>query len=205
MISRLDLQRQLDGEIFLLTSKTNQVIKKYNIQRHYNSNHQDYKAYLGQIRKDEVQSLKRELSVQQTIFTNTNSESEKAVRASFAISKLIANKYKPFTDGEFIKECVLTSVEILCPGKQKLFENISLSRMTISRRKENLSTDLKLTLEKRGTEFEYYSLAFDDSTYATDRAQLAVFVRGIDSKFNLSVELANLHGLHDTTTGVDIF
>ena len=69
------------------------VIKEYKIQRHYNSNHQDYKAYIGQIRKDKVESLKRELSVQQTIFTISNSESEKAVRASFAISKLIAKKY----------------------------------------------------------------------------------------------------------------
>ena len=150
------------------------VIKEYNIQRHYNSNHQDYKAYIGQIRKDRVESLKRELSVQQTIFTISNSESEKAVRASFVISKLIAKKYKPFTDGEFIKECVLTTVQIMCPEKQKLFENISLSRMTISRRIENLSTDLKLTLEKRASEFEYYSLSLDESTDATDTAQLVV-------------------------------
>ena len=181
------------------------VIKEYNIQRHYSANHQDYKAYSGQIRKDKVQSLKRELSVQQNIFSNTNSESEKAVRASFAISKLIAKKYKPFTDGEFIKECVITSVQIMCPEKQKLFENISLSRMTISRRIENLSTDLKLTLEKLASEFEYYSLALDESTDATDTAEIAVFVRGIDSNFNLTEELANLHSLHDTTTGVDIY
>ena len=94
-------------------------MKEYNIQRHYSANHQDYKACSGQIRKDKVQSLIRELSVHQNIFTNTNSESEKAVRASFAISKLIAKKYKPFTDGEFIKECVITLAQIMCPEKQK--------------------------------------------------------------------------------------
>ena len=48
--------------------------------------------------------------------------------------------------------------------------------MTIIRRIENLSTDLKLTLEKRASEFEYYSLALDESTDAIDTAQLAVFV-----------------------------
>ena len=106
-------------------------MKEYNIQRNYSANHQNYKACSGQIRKDKVQSLIRELSVQQNIFTNTNSESEKAVRASFAISKLIAKKYKPFTDSEFIKECVITLAQIMCPEKQKLFENISLSRMTL--------------------------------------------------------------------------
>ncbi|KAI6655775.1 General transcription factor II-I repeat domain-containing protein 2B-like isoform X1 [Oopsacas minuta] len=77
--------------------------------------------------------------------------------------------------------------------------------MTISRRIENLSTDLKLTLEKRASEFQYYSLALDESTDATDTVQLAVFVRRIDSKFNLTEELANLHSLHDKTTGVDIY
>ena len=42
-------------------------MKEYNIQRHYSANHQDYKACSGQIRKDKVQSLIRELSVQQNI------------------------------------------------------------------------------------------------------------------------------------------
>ena len=77
--------------------------------------------------------------------------------------------------------------------------------MTISRRMENLSTDLKLTLETQVSGFEYYSLALDESTDATDTAKLAVFVRGIDTKFNLTEELANLHNLHDTTAGVDIY
>ena len=180
------------------------VIKEHNIQRHYNTNHQDYKTCLGQIRKDKIQFLIKELSAQQITFTKN--KSEKAVHASFAISSLIGKKLKPFTDGERIKECVVTAVKIICPDKKKLFENISLSRMTISRRIEYLATDIKLSLVKRASEFEYYSLALDESTDATDTAQLAVFVRGIDSEFNIiTEELANLHSLRDTTTGVDIY
>lgn len=53
-------------------------------------------------------------------------------------------------------------------------------------------------------EFSYYSLAIDESTDATDTAQLLVFVRGIDDNFDASEELAGMQSMQGRTTGKDI-
>ena len=38
-----------------------------------------------------------------------------SVKASFLVSKLIAEKSKPFVEGKFIKDCLMTIVETFCP------------------------------------------------------------------------------------------
>ena len=57
-------------------------------------------------------------------------------------------KSKPFSDGEFVKECIVRVADFLCPEKKETFAKISLSRQTIARRVEELG----------------YSLALDEST-----------------------------------------
>ncbi|KAG8235640.1 hypothetical protein J437_LFUL013631 [Ladona fulva] len=47
--------------------------------------------------------------------------------------------------------------------------------------------------------------ALDESTDATDTAQLAIFIRGIDKEFNITEELASLVPLKDTTRSVDLY
>ena len=113
---------------------------------------------------------------QQCIFTKRTSESENSIHASFTVSELIGKNLKPFSDGEFIKQCLVSVVEIVCLEKRDLLTNISLSRMTVTRRIEKISKDLKLSLKQRAEQFEYYSLAHDESTDATDTAQLAVLL-----------------------------
>ena len=58
---------------------------------------------------------KKKISVQQTIFTRTGSESTCYVKACYAVAMILAKKSKPYSDGEMIKENYLhvaTSVEI---------------------------------------------------------------------------------------------
>jgi hypothetical protein len=59
---------------------------------------------------------------QQNTFTVATKTNEAAVQASFIISQIIAKKSKPFTDGEYVKECIIKAAEILCPKKQQLFK-----------------------------------------------------------------------------------
>ena len=35
--------------------------------------------------------------------------------ASYAVSLLIAKKMHPFTDADFVKDCILAAVDIICP------------------------------------------------------------------------------------------
>ena len=107
------------------------VLKEYNLKRHYETKHEpDYSKYEDKLRDDKIEELKLMLNKQQTLFYKVNKESETAVRASYVITEEIAKKRKPFSDGEFIKDCMMRAAEIVCPDKKQCFLNISLSRNT---------------------------------------------------------------------------
>ena len=99
-----------------------------------------------------------------SVFTRQNEESENNTRVSYIVSNLIAQHMKPFSDGEFVKDCLMSVVDVLIPEKRGLFSNISLSRRTVTRRIEELSEDLKISLRTLAGKFELYSLAVDEST-----------------------------------------
>ena len=54
-------------------------------------------------------------------------------------------------------------------------------------------------MESKATNFKFYALVIDDSTDATDTAELAIFIQGIDDEYNVTEELASLVPLKDTT------
>ena len=102
------------------------------------------------------------------------------------------------------KNAYSRSLPLFVQTKKRLFENISLSARTVTRRIEELSENVKSSLRERASEFAYYSLAFDESTDAKDTAQLAVFVRGVSGQFDVTEELASLIAMKDKTTGADL-
>ena len=111
---------------------------------------------------------------------------------------------KPFTDAEFIKECTLAIVNEVCSEKKLLFDSIPLSARTVTRKVEVISENLKLQLKNKCTDFDYFSLAFDESTDACDTAQLAIFIRGITGNFDVIEKFAELIPMKGTTRGEDI-
>lgn len=62
----------------------------------------------------------------------------------------------PFTDGDLIKECLLVASEEMCPDKKLIFQNLSLSRMTVKRREHDIADDLSKQLEKSCGHFVCY-------------------------------------------------
>ena len=140
---------------------------------------------------------------QQLVFTKRNTEAEN-VRASFEVSRLTASRLKSFTYDAFVKDCLLAAVDVVCPEKKSLFEAVSLSTRTVTRRVEDLAADVKATLRDRAEAFEFYSLALDESTDKRDTAQLAVCVRGVDQKFSITEEFVLLVPLNEKTTGADV-
>jgi hypothetical protein len=109
--------------------------------RHYESKHsKTYSNFTGQLRKDKVNDLKNKLTNQQNLFKTASKNSESVVKASFEISKILTKHLKPFADGELVKECLMVVADILFPDKKQLVSQISLSRMTIGRRVEDMST-----------------------------------------------------------------
>ena len=99
----------------------------------------------------------------------------------------------------------MEAVEELCPEKANLFKIISLAPNTVARRIEDIGSNVFHQIADKARNFQLYSLALDESTDVCDTSQLLVFIRGVDSEFNVTQELASVHSMHSTVTGEDIF
>ncbi|XP_068118264.1 general transcription factor II-I repeat domain-containing protein 2-like [Hyperolius riggenbachi] len=192
--------------VCLLCQESVAVFKDYNLRRHYETRHKDkYDCLVGQVRKDKILKLKNLLSTQQNTFVKQKQLNISSLRASFHVAKLIARTGKPFTEGEFVKECLLSVAKEVCPEKTDLFNTVSLSAPTITRRIEEMGDNLHQHLQKSSKNLCYFSLALDESTDVRDSAQLLIFIRGTNSQFEVTEELAALQSIKGTTTGEDIY
>ena len=109
------------------------------------------------------EDLVAKLKKQQGLCTKLHTSRETATKTSFVISHKIAKKSKPFSEGEFVKECLMNSAALICPKKREAFENISLSRHTMTRRIEDIAGNLELQLQHEVANFDFFSLALDES------------------------------------------
>ncbi|KAI7811513.1 putative general transcription factor II-I repeat domain-containing protein 2A-like, partial [Triplophysa rosa] len=194
-----------DKPMCLICQESLAVFKEYNLRRHFETKHDQYGCMDMDMRQRKVKELKHKLQQQQNMFTRMNSHSEGAVKASFIIAEEIARACKPFTEGEFIKNCMDTVCGVVCPDKKQAFANISLSRNTVASRVDELASDIQAQLKDKAKDFVAYSLAVDESADKTDTAQLSIYIRGIDAQFSVTEELLDIRAMHGTTSGQDIF
>ena len=190
--------------VCLICQETIAVKKVSNIKRHYETRHDHYNSFTGKAREHEVARLRNNFTKQSSFFTRKVEESDRNTRASYEVSKLIAERMKPFTDGEFFKELLLKVADVVCPEKKELFSAISLSARTVTRRIEELAANVRSGLEGILNNLEYYSIAIDETTDMKDTCQLAVFVRGVTPTFDIVEEFVRLIPMKDTSTGADI-
>ena len=87
-------------------------------------------------------------------------------------------------EGEFV-ECIVTTAKLLAPDKITLFQNVSVSRRTVSDRNQEMGDDIEKTLKAIAQHFESFALALDEITDITNTAQLAIFIRGVTSDFKI--------------------
>ncbi|XP_068580201.1 general transcription factor II-I repeat domain-containing protein 2-like [Cebidichthys violaceus] len=192
--------------VCLLCGDSVAVMKEYNIRRHYETKHQDRYKHLDMTQRlQKVEEFKRSLVSQQAMFTKAKPQIEAAVKASFIVAAEVAKSARPFTEGEFVKNCMIKVCDAVCPEKRQAFLNVSLSRNTVADRVRHLAANLQQQLVGKGKDFMAYSLAADESTDTSDTAQLSVFIRGVDSSLCVTEEFLGLHPMHGRTTGKDLF
>lgn len=182
------------------------VHKEYNLKRHYKSRHvEEFANYLGDERANRVDNLKTCLLRQQDFFKKAAKQNNAAVEASYVVSEMIAKAGKPFTEGEYVKKCILQAASIVCPEKKCQFSNNSLSADTVSERISDLSSDIYDQQCEKAKYFSVYLVALDETPDITDTAQLAIYVRGVDENFEMMEELLTVLPRHGQTTAQEIF
>jgi len=145
------------------------------------------------------------LKKQQPVFTSSRDTSATAVKASYLTANDITLVSKPYSEWEFVKTCILKAAEIVCSEKLQIFANISLTRNTVAERISNIFANLDSQLKNKVKLFGTFSVALDESTDISDVAQLAIFIRGVDETFSVTVEFLVLVPMTDTTTANGIF
>ena len=131
-------------------------------------------------------------------------DSQLGTELSFKFREAIAENGKAFSNGEFVKHCLMIFAERACPDKKYLFEQTCLSRFTVARRIDALSDHLEDALAERIRKFSHYSLAIDESVDISDPAQLVVSVQGVTEDFEVDEELLDMASMESTTTGENI-
>ncbi|KAF7685033.1 General transcription factor II-I repeat domain-containing protein 2A [Cucumispora dikerogammari] len=118
---------------------------------------------------------------------------------------MIVKRNKLFSDGEFIKDCLSHEAGIICPEQKQKFESIPLSKKTVVKRINQLSENLINQLRDVSKEFLCYCLTLDERNDLQNTAQLLIFIRGINDRFEITEKLLSVESLKDTTTGRDLF
>ncbi|XP_039264551.2 general transcription factor II-I repeat domain-containing protein 2A-like [Styela clava] len=157
------------------------------------------------MRSDKYESTRRSLESLRKLFTKKFAENETVNHASHKIVTKLVEREKPFTDGAFIKYCILEAVNYLCPEKVNLFTGRSLSPSSVVRKVEELGANVKQQIRDKVKNFLWYSLALDESTDVSSTSQLLIFIRGVDTKLNITEELVSVCSMHGTAIGEDIF
>ncbi|UYV72786.1 hypothetical protein LAZ67_10000706 [Cordylochernes scorpioides] len=147
-----------DKIICLICNNAISVPKLYNIKRHYEQHKSKYDSYEGLMRQEKLKEFKLGIKKQQFMFTKVSQESEAAVHASYVLSEIIAKHSKPFTEGDFIKECLIKAAEIVCPRSVKTFQAISLSRNTVVERVTDMARNLNDQIKEKSSCFKAFPL-----------------------------------------------
>ena len=125
--------------VCLLCHESVAVFKEYNLKRHNQTQHANFgQNYTSEERKRRVFS--------------PNSRPYKMLQRN-PVLWFLTKRNKPFSDGEFIKECISDVANIMCPEQNTNMDSIALSRRTLVRRVGKISDDLMSQLKDTSKQF----------------------------------------------------
>lgn len=147
-----------------------------------------------------------ELNGQRSVVNEQTTVSVRAQLASYEVAYLIAKSKKPHTIGEtLIRPAAFAMTRAMHSEKiASALNAIPLSNDTISRRIDDMASDIKCQLIERIKKSGTFSLQLDESTDISNAAQLLVFVR-YSFEGKLHEDMLFCAALEGTCTGNDIF
>lgn len=201
-------------------SQTNQFTKSA-LSRHYNAQHKsDFKEYIGQARVNKFEELRANIfaeipELKKVVLKRKSDEvsghlaankkhGDACVVTSYKIAYKIAQNRRSFSEGKYLKDVLEMVAEQFSPSSVSSIKNLSLSPGSISSRISEIAEDIRRQF--REIEYDFYSIAIDESTDCGNIAQLAIFIRLWDNGNNaLFEDLLEVVPLKGQTRGEDIY
>ncbi|XP_072390895.1 zinc finger MYM-type protein 6-like [Diabrotica undecimpunctata] len=149
-----------------------------------------------------------ELKSSKNILKSYSTYDEATLKASYNLSLKIAKTKKSFTVGEeLVLPCIVDATKAILGDKcAKQMQNIPLSNVAVSRRIEDMASDVETQLLKKIHSSKIFAVKLDESTEITNKAILLVYIRFIDKdNKKLSEEFLTSIELQGNTIGKDIF
>lgn len=184
------------------------VFRTSSVQRHFQTRHESgFKDNAD--RTETIRRAVAQYTKQATFFTKISQGKDQATECSFKIAQSLAEKGRPFTDGEFMKQTFLRSADVLFddfPNKQAILvriKDIPASARTIERRVTEMAENVRkqqIDAIKRNIVF---SISLDESVDVNDISRLAIVARYFDNN-RVYEELICLLPFEGTTRGEDI-
>ena len=95
--------------IYLVYKESVATPKEYNFKHHYTC-HKNYNSFDSVERKTNLKNWKLAWHLNKIFFHRAKNISKNASYASYEVAHLIAKHGKPFSDDEFVKECLMKVV-----------------------------------------------------------------------------------------------
>uniref|UniRef100_A0A8C5FQQ1 DUF4371 domain-containing protein n=1 Tax=Gadus morhua TaxID=8049 RepID=A0A8C5FQQ1_GADMO len=184
----------------LICNEAVAVCKEYNIRRHHETKHGQFKnAYPPgtEVRTNKIKALEAGYAHSNKILVRSFTEQQRVTSASLKAAWV--------TDAEVFKEVMVAVLEELATDKSMdgviaSVKQMPLSARSASRRIESLSDDVRGSIMSGLSQANYFSVAIDESTDNTDISQMCIYVRYFDGK-EFREELLALIPLEGNTTG----
>lgn len=185
--------------------------KKSNLERHFSRKHPSFMSKYpeGEARKRAIVDLMKKQSQVGSSFTSWKESANDVNKATFVLSYEIGKSSKPYSDGEFIKNCFVNVAEVLfanLKNKEEIFRKLKqlpLSAQTVQRRILSMSNDIHIQQLNDVQSATAISISADESCDIIDTAQVALFVRYI-STLGPKEELFGIIALKGQTRGEDL-
>lgn len=205
---------EVKGNAVCLLCNRSITIKKYNIERHYELEHKKFhQQYMpnSAVRKEKINTLKKALVSQQSLFKKVGDKSKNVTMASFKITHFLLKNKKSYLTGELFKNALLAAADSLFDtfsNKQEIvsaINDLQLSRNTIKRRTTAISTNLNDQLESDLDRCSWFSLQMDESLDITGTSQLIIITRMVFEDYSVKEEMLCLLPMKERTRGEDIY